>query len=61
MFRKTLSNVAKLIKNRYKRRNFLPKYCYVTTFYRNFVAKSACKENFCYLGLTDCTHKRYYQ
>lgn len=39
-------------------RNFPPKYSYVTTFYRNFVAKSGRKENFCYLGLTDYTPKR---
>ena len=42
-------------------RNFPAKYSYVTTFYRNFVAKSERKENFCYLGLTDCTLKRDHQ
>lgn len=36
-------------------RNFLAKYSYVTTFYRNFVAKSEREENFCHLGLTDYT------
>lgn len=34
-------------------RNFPPKYSNVTTFYRNFVAKIARKEIFCYLCLTD--------
>ena len=39
-------------------RNFLTKYSYVTTFYRNFVAKIERNEKFCNLRLTDWTLKR---
>lgn len=34
-------------------RNFPLKYSHVTTFYRNFVAKTGRQEIFCNLGLTE--------
>ena len=40
-------------------RNFPLKYSNVTTFYRNFVAKIARKEIFCYLCLTDWRAHQY--